>query len=488
MQAAGGSMKVVFLVILFSVGALAGSWQKGVSVSKERASARAVGERGADRVEQAESPDEANLEGGAAPGQIEWEWLDTRSLSSRLFSTEPKAFFRAVSAKDDEVLAAALTHLFDRSPQVALDFLQSNLHGEHSFDLVADWAVRNPVLVTRWLGNVALKLGEEERTELATIAFSELAKFDPLQATAQSAEMLDPSERKKVLLTAAEALGKGDHGVAFAWLESLSGDVTVSLATISRSYGTIVREHARRDPLDAAAIVGALQSPRLQRDLAGTVVENLVASDPDLAVKWVDSLRDPAAQAAGWDSLLSHASSDYRDSIVDLVLDRGELFETPSIQRFELIRNLSEKAVGSVIERFETVFSSDAQGMAAAAITSQLLKSGEEATAEDWARSALNGEAYDRAAGLIAERYAFLAGDAPLAFEWADSIESPQVRSRLFDSMVERLDPSSLTQLEEFVARSSVPDREAKEIGLRIQERLRFHSPQLALPGGGSDR
>lgn len=477
--------KILLFLALFSLSAFCGFLAKN-ALSASVTVSEGVGLANPQAESRAPSGGSGSGGSGASSAvqELDFESLDPDRFSARFLSAHPLAYARGLKVLEERITEETLVHLFGESPEDALSFLTENLEEEFYQKVLKRFTALDPGLVYRWITANPPPIEPAELDGLKVEILVVLAGVDPLTAATFSNELNDSDLSKSVILSAAETLGGRDSAAAFDWLETLSRNPEIPPSTVTSSYRLILSEYAKENPYQAAELVGGLESVQLQRLLAGDVADGLAAVDINSAFDWLGKLPDRAAQASGWSDLLESANTEQQQLVLAQIFSQPELFTGDSILQTNLIHELSEHSVEGLVAQFPSAFSEENQSVAARVVVAQWLKNGDLDQAVEWTQSQTTGQAREEAAAVIAENYAFSQQDALTGLQWANTIETPEARLRVYESIASRSDVSALSGLINELPRLGLNEAEAIEVRGIIEARVTAEGVgPIAIPG-----
>lgn len=406
--------------------------------------------------------------------------LSERSTELEEFS--PETYTQVLDDLNDVIQEEMLLKLMETNPDEALAFIGNDPNHPLFTQLIHRWSSASPIESYDWItANKALMppyLFEE--TQLLSLAT--MAEQNPYEASARMKNLTNPLDKEIILQQIARGISKTDPQNAFSWLEGLSSDPSVSQKSIYNCYQEVMGAYAQTNPDNAASIVRDIQSPVLQQQLSGNVVEGLAEQDTNKAIAWLQSLENPNTKLAGWERMLEVVKPEDQQQIVEQFLSDPSLMTPSSPYWDQIMFQCAEKNLDYTASIFDQLPESGKPKVAEMMIHEWLMEESGISKAVNWVNQQPAGATYDKSSGALAQMYMNSESNPEKALSWAGQIGDPQERSKLLKQLVNQIENEDLTTIRDQLSNMNLTPDDMNTIYDSINKRIDSETPDFIIP------
>ncbi len=415
------------------------------------------------------------------------EWLEhsvppPATSVQPLEALSPNVYADVLQNFDEEITMAMLQKLLETDPATALDYMQKNMEGMFYAQLLTSWTQQDPVNGYRWIKENELNMDSASYDALELSTLLAMSKSHPADALQYIDTITNDEDRGMLLAEIAGDYTRENPAAAFDWLEQLSMDESVSHADLTRGYQKAIAAYSESNPAQAAALVQALDSPKLQEQLAGSVAASLAAQNMEQAIAWLGGLPLAESKYAGWYGLLENANEADQQLLVKRFLNDPNLLQSDSSHLNQILYRCAEVNLPLAVEQFNSIPDAAKEEAAEVVINKWADQERGAEAAGEWISHNLEGAAYDRGAKLLAEEYMHTRSNPEQAFLWLNSIESQEVRTGLIKQFIHSAKPDDLSYIDATLQNIELSAEDRANVDQLLDERIKNDFSNLILP------
>ena len=393
-------------------------------------------------------------------------------MIAKIGQIAPSLAHRVRAAQGETISLALLKELSRARPSEAARILAqeaSNFTPKNRaaafYQLARHWSSQDPEAAFDWATSQSDLIPTELHDGVAAYVAANYSKVDPSKALQLMQSIGDRSILEMTRHEIAQAWAKEDHASALAWLDALSPD-EMPQETKQRYRKAMLVNLSAAKPLEAAAIVAQMTSPKLQEELASHVAAQLSQVDLTSALSWIETLPNPEASLAGLSEIVYlHAHEQPHQLLEHLLKSAAPL--SPGKQRLiaSALQTLAFKDSHYAIELLDQMPETQ-QAAYSASVTNGLLAQ-DSSSAIQWIRSLSPGPIKDGAASILATEQP--TEDPIGSIEWANQVSDPTQRNQLLRAITLAADVEQLPELKAALQASPLQDTQ-RELLLNIAD------------------